>query len=504
MATPQRPTASAWLSRCRWCWKKAIAERRSIIAHPRRSQLRCRFPEGCETLFPAAHEQNPVDPSVDLKLGWTNNMLHDDTVRTPLVRHRPPKRATPPSPPRRSAPTPICTRTSNAPHHSLALSPVFFALERRVRLRPDQDRIPPEEAALPAPYVSVRLIGDARRSTGGVDPQSLSESAFILGPGVATNSWHGAMAWFEAGTLVSYLDLNRFSDYRGGISFARTAGRRSPPNARLVPGNHGRQSIRKPLRQRSPQLFAEPSRLHLIRWGLPRAALLGQQRHHRPEAPILGEFLRNRTRASPSPARHAPSMWIISASCAACIWSTRAIPAGPTTTNSAPESGMRLRSSLAVVLSLCSPACLAGTFAVIGPQAGAVACDSLLRRPHPGPRGLCRHLCRPARHPGLRRLAKQSPEGGAALILEGASPLAASFGFRPGRKPIPVIHLVDVHNPSLPVIWGKRTDLPRYDVPAGARVFAKDRWTVRAPVAGYRFGAGAVLWVAASPGPDRL
>jgi hypothetical protein len=74
------------------------------------------------------------------------------------------------------------------------------------------------------PYLSIRFVGDARRTTGGASPQSLSESAFILGAGIATHQYHGAMAWFEAGTAFSYLDGNRWRDYRGGVSYSKTIG----------------------------------------------------------------------------------------------------------------------------------------------------------------------------------------------------------------------------------------------------------------------------------------
>ena len=91
-------------------------------------------------------------------------------------------------------------------------------------------------------------------------------------------------------------------------------------------------------------------------------------------------------------------------------------------------------------------------------------------------------------------------KSGTALILEGPSPLAASFGFKPGADTIPVIHLIDVHNPALPVIWSKSLEIPKTEIPAAARVFAKDRWTNQPLVAGFKSGAGAVLWVAAPPG----
>lgn len=91
-------------------------------------------------------------------------------------------------------------------------------------------------------------------------------------------------------------------------------------------------------------------------------------------------------------------------------------------------------------------------------------------------------------------------QSGAAVILEGTSPLAASFGFTPTAATVSTIHIVDSHNPALPVIWEKAIDLPRYDVPPNAQVFAKERWTAAPVAAGYRLGHGAVLWIAASPG----
>ena len=58
-------------------------------------------------------------------------------------------------------------------------------------------------------------------------------------------------------------------------------------------------------------------------------------------------------------------------------------------------------------------------------------------------------------------------QSGSALILEGSSPLAASFGFRQSAKAetIPLIRIVDVHKPDLPVIWEKAVEIPRYEVP---------------------------------------
>ena len=173
--------------------------------------------------FTQAREAHPLDSSLALKLGWTNNLLHDDAT---------------------------ALRWFDAARHSD--DPAVAAEARRAwsNLRPGQSRFRTtvwlyplassrwgdifgygqiktelRVKALPLhPYVSLRLAGDVRRTTGGPLPQGLSESAFIAALGVASNTWHGATAWFEAGTAISYLNASHWSDYRGGVSYTHTLG----------------------------------------------------------------------------------------------------------------------------------------------------------------------------------------------------------------------------------------------------------------------------------------
>jgi tetratricopeptide (TPR) repeat protein len=182
------------------------------------------FLKDAKRYFLQAHEQNPVDSSVVLKLGWTNNMLHDDTTALhwfDLARH--------------SGDPAIAAEASKAYGN---LRPGAEALRTTVWLYPlyssrwndlfgyGQVKTEFRQKALPFlhPYVSARLVGDARQSTGGISPQSLSESAFIVAGGLATNLWHGAMGWFEGGMMVSYLNLSHSPDFRGGVSYSRTWG----------------------------------------------------------------------------------------------------------------------------------------------------------------------------------------------------------------------------------------------------------------------------------------
>jgi hypothetical protein len=93
-------------------------------------------------------------------------------------------------------------------------------------------------------------------------------------------------------------------------------------------------------------------------------------------------------------------------------------------------------------------------------------------------------------------------DSGAILILEGESSLAELFGFRRSASPdnVKVAGLTDIHNPTLRIVWEKGLELPRYDIPNGARVFARERWTGAPVSAGFRRGAGAVFWIAVPPG----
>jgi len=91
-------------------------------------------------------------------------------------------------------------------------------------------------------------------------------------------------------------------------------------------------------------------------------------------------------------------------------------------------------------------------------------------------------------------------ESGAYLILEGESPLAASFGFKPQAPLVEFTSMVDTHQPKLPLILEKPLSVQVFTVPVGAQVFTKDRWSAAPAVAGMKVGRGAVLWVVASPG----
>ena len=173
--------------------------------------------------YTMAREANPVDASIALKLGWTNNLLHDDATALYWFDIA-----------RRSGDPEVAAEARRAWTN---LRPAFERFRTTVWLYPiyssrwsdlfgyGQIKTEMRVRKLPfRPYASVRFIGDARRYSEGVTPQSLSESAFIFGLGVATSQWHNSMAWFEAGTAFSYLDGYHWRDYRGGVSYSKTRG----------------------------------------------------------------------------------------------------------------------------------------------------------------------------------------------------------------------------------------------------------------------------------------
>jgi len=100
----------------------------------------------------------------------------------------------------------------------------------------------------------------------------------------------------------------------------------------------------------------------------------------------------------------------------------------------------------------------------------------------------------------------QRVEHGTILILEGGSPLAASFGFRATAQHISVQSIEDLRAPQLRIIWEQAVEVPVFEMPAVgspdvAKLFTRERHQKAPLVAGFRRGSGAVLWVAAPPGP---
>ena len=85
-------------------------------------------------------------------------------------------------------------------------------------------------------------------------------------------------------------------------------------------------------------------------------------------------------------------------------------------------------------------------------------------------------------------------------IVVGNSPAGRKLGFRPTAAKVRVAQIADARAPKLDIYWQEPLDLPVFDLPPGARIFAQEKRTGAPLVAGLKQAKGAVLWVAAAPG----
>jgi Flp pilus assembly protein TadD len=179
-----------------------------------------------------AHEADPVDFWVMLKLGWAYNILRDDSQAIRWFNLA------------RKSPDPAIAREADQAYASLR--PEFAHFRTTAWLFPfystrwkdafgyGQIKTELNLGAIPLrPYITTRFVGDIKGTTGptlgATQPQYLSESSFIFGAGVSSVPWHGATGWFEAGEAVKYLAARKdvgsmIPDYRGGISYGKGFG----------------------------------------------------------------------------------------------------------------------------------------------------------------------------------------------------------------------------------------------------------------------------------------
>jgi tetratricopeptide (TPR) repeat protein len=178
-----------------------------------------------------AHENDPLDFNVMLKLGWTYNVLKDDNEAVRWFNLA------------RRSPDPSTASQATQAYHNL--QPALARFRTTVWVFPMfstrwHDTFAYAQAKTELrfpnwfvrPYASVRFIGDARGAVNlgaNLGPQYLSERSVILGLGVTTIPWKGATAWFEAGESLRYrptpTDSGRVvPDYRGGVSFGKGIG----------------------------------------------------------------------------------------------------------------------------------------------------------------------------------------------------------------------------------------------------------------------------------------
>jgi Flp pilus assembly protein TadD len=187
-----------------------------------------------------AHEADPVDFAVMLKLGWTYNVLRQDHEALKWFNLA------------RKSPDPGVAREAEGAYQNLrplyarfrttAWVFPFYSTRWKDLFSYAQVKTEFRIGSLPIrPYLSVRFAGDTRQTLDGATgfgAQYLSETSFIVAAGVGTKSWRGLTGWFEAGEAMKYLGSRKdikamIPDYRGGLAFGRGFGHS------LNPSSHG-------------------------------------------------------------------------------------------------------------------------------------------------------------------------------------------------------------------------------------------------------------------------
>ncbi len=182
--------------------------------------------------FTAAHQADPLDFAVLLKLGWTCNALHDDRRALAWfdLARRSPDRGIASEATRawrnlRPAYARWRLTTWAFPFYSSRWRDTFLYGQVKADVR--FDGVPFR------PYVSMRFIGDTRKMDQAMGPaavpQYLSERSVIAAVGLASRTWHGVTLWGEAGSAIRYTGAQgrgrMVPDYRGGVAFTRGLGR---------------------------------------------------------------------------------------------------------------------------------------------------------------------------------------------------------------------------------------------------------------------------------------
>jgi tetratricopeptide (TPR) repeat protein len=180
-----------------------------------------------------AHEDDPGDAEVMLKLGWAYNAAKRDDEACQSFKEA-----------RHSEDRTIAAEATKAFHTlngdpvaqtTVWVLPIFSSRWKDAFTYGQVKRTVPlpwlgKANKLISFYVSMRFDGDVKSGLPvSVTPTYFSENAFIFGAGVSSRTWHHVTAWAEAGEAISYLPGRRdvgtaIPDYRGGINVAKGFG----------------------------------------------------------------------------------------------------------------------------------------------------------------------------------------------------------------------------------------------------------------------------------------
>jgi hypothetical protein len=179
--------------------------------------------------FRIAHEADPGDAEVMLKLGWVYNLLKKD--REALEWFDRARGASDPKVAEEARQAYLRLKPDVAPVRTTFWLFPFYSSRWKDAFTYGQLKAEVRVPGLPVrPYLSVRFIGDAGRGLRylGISPGQLSENSVVIAGGLTTPLKNGFLAWGEAGQAVRFrkpYDVRAKPDFRGGVAWMRGWGR---------------------------------------------------------------------------------------------------------------------------------------------------------------------------------------------------------------------------------------------------------------------------------------
>lgn len=216
-----------------------LADRVRRVLNPKRPQSQWKplaeksyalgYMKDAQRYLEATLEDDPGDLEAALKLGFTLNMLRDDAGALRYFDKA--RQSTDPEIREQAGKAYRNLKPSQARVQTTLWTFPFFSTRWHDLFNYGQLKAEFRLGHLPLhPYLSARFVGDSRGASGALtNPTYLSESSFLVGGGLRTGTWHGLMAWGEAGSAIRYrhrTDVGRMvPDYRAGLSYSKGFGK---------------------------------------------------------------------------------------------------------------------------------------------------------------------------------------------------------------------------------------------------------------------------------------
>lgn len=176
-----------------------------------------------------AHDDDPDDMEIVLKLGWAYNYAHDDAT---AIRYF--EQARHASDPKVAAEAKRAYNNLTGgvePQTTMWLLPMYSSRWNDFFSYGQLKHTFPTPLHWISLYVSMRFDGDMKSSipVGANTPLYLSQSSVVPALGLSTKPWHHITLWAEAGESMNYLPFRHdegigVPDYRGGLNYVKGLG----------------------------------------------------------------------------------------------------------------------------------------------------------------------------------------------------------------------------------------------------------------------------------------